>query len=390
MKLLYEGYRRLTLVVKSNAMRKLDRKEKIDMEFIKKTGWEARRWEKTEEEIQRGKKLWHSIDKFIKEGKAKQDAAGKTYDPSFTVVSKNKEHWGETLLNRLIRERREMPKEERLAKFRNDSVDEVDTTDLENWTFVRQTERKKTQTVEDLREPWHLEKTVMELDVEGEDDEVDEMNQYLMVRHRIDVAKMYLMKDGGYTLRKFKRIFKREMEERPEMYKIKIPEIVKQKVASMQGEDGEEIIQDSAKTASASDVDGVSEVNLLDDDEFADKSVRKGRKGRKEEQEPAAEVDFEAEKEKWREQMKKEIAEADADSEEESYNLDEEQLEALMDQAEKEIFQTEEDAIKYFEEYYKQIKAKRVKLNKYRPRIPDSRDEQDIQMLEDGFEVESL
>jgi hypothetical protein len=51
MKLLYEGYRRLTLVVKSNAMRKLDRKEKIDMEFIKKTGWEARRWEKTQEEI---------------------------------------------------------------------------------------------------------------------------------------------------------------------------------------------------------------------------------------------------------------------------------------------------------------------------------------------------
>ena len=26
-----------------------------------------------------------------------------------------------------------MPKAERLAKFRNDSVDEVDTTDLENW-----------------------------------------------------------------------------------------------------------------------------------------------------------------------------------------------------------------------------------------------------------------
>ena len=44
--------------------------------------------------------------------------------------------------------------------------------------------------MEDLREPWHLEKTVMELDVEGEDDEVDEINQYLMVRHRIDVAKM--------------------------------------------------------------------------------------------------------------------------------------------------------------------------------------------------------
>lgn len=28
-----------------------------------------------------------------------------------------------------------MPKSERLAKFRNDSVDEVDTTDLENWVL---------------------------------------------------------------------------------------------------------------------------------------------------------------------------------------------------------------------------------------------------------------
>ena len=28
-----------------------------------------------------------------------------------------------------------MPKKERLEKFRNDSIDEVDTTDLENWTI---------------------------------------------------------------------------------------------------------------------------------------------------------------------------------------------------------------------------------------------------------------
>lgn len=61
------------------------------------------------------------------------------------------------LLTRLIRERREMPKEERLAKFRNDSVDEVDTTDLENWTFIRKT-KKEYETVEDLREPWDLER----------------------------------------------------------------------------------------------------------------------------------------------------------------------------------------------------------------------------------------
>jgi hypothetical protein len=39
-----------------------------------------------------------------------------------------------------------------------------------------------------------------------------------LLRHRIDLAKMYLGKDGGYSLRKFKRIFKREMAEHPEKY----------------------------------------------------------------------------------------------------------------------------------------------------------------------------
>jgi len=34
------------------------------------------------------------------------------------------------------------------------------------------------------------------------------------------MAKLYLMKDGGYSLRKFKRIFKREMEENPHKYMI--------------------------------------------------------------------------------------------------------------------------------------------------------------------------
>jgi hypothetical protein len=37
------------------------------------------------------------------------------------------------MLKKIIRERRKMSKEERLKLFRNDSVDEVDTTDLENW-----------------------------------------------------------------------------------------------------------------------------------------------------------------------------------------------------------------------------------------------------------------
>jgi len=44
--------------------------------------------------------------------------------------------------------------------------------------------------------------------------------QRLLKRHRLDMDKHYLMKDGGYSLRKFKRIFKREMEENPHKYMI--------------------------------------------------------------------------------------------------------------------------------------------------------------------------
>jgi hypothetical protein len=50
------------------------------------------------------------------------------------------------------------------------------------------------------------------------------------------------------------------------------------------------------------------------------------------------------------------------------------------------MFESEEDAIKYFEEYYEQIKAKRLKLNVYRPRKPAS--EQDNEL--DYKPVESL
>ena len=51
------------------------------------------------------------------------------------------------LLEKLLRERRQIPKEERLQRFRNDSVDEVDTTDLENWCLL---EPKKRKPVDDM------------------------------------------------------------------------------------------------------------------------------------------------------------------------------------------------------------------------------------------------
>ena len=43
--------------------------------------------------------------------------------------------WYKPLLAKLIEERRKIPKEERLKLYRNDEIDQVDTTDLENWSF---------------------------------------------------------------------------------------------------------------------------------------------------------------------------------------------------------------------------------------------------------------
>ena len=55
-------------------------------------------------------------------------------------------------------------------------------------------------------------------DDETLDKDLQDWTKEALLRHRIDLAKMYLGKDGGYSLRKFKRIFKREMAEHPEKY----------------------------------------------------------------------------------------------------------------------------------------------------------------------------
>ena len=46
----------------------------------------------------------------------------------------------------------------------------------------------------------------------------------IFMRHRIDIAKMYFEKDGGYNLRELKRIYKIEMEENPERYTLQLDE----------------------------------------------------------------------------------------------------------------------------------------------------------------------
>lgn len=43
--------------------------------------------------------------------------------------------WYKPTLQKLIDERRKIPKEERLKLYREDEIDAVDTTDLENWSL---------------------------------------------------------------------------------------------------------------------------------------------------------------------------------------------------------------------------------------------------------------
>lgn len=154
--------------------------------------------------------------------------------------------WYEPLLSKLIKERRKLPKKERLEKFRNDSVDEVDTTDLENWSFrkrhalivnepVTSKLNSDGEEVEWSEQEIKAQREMMGqdpgLDIEGDHDgrndnvfssvDMKEEMDRLVVRHRLDVAKLLFGKDGGYSLRKYKKIFKREMKENPDKYYIK-------------------------------------------------------------------------------------------------------------------------------------------------------------------------
>jgi len=45
----------------------------------------------------------------------------------------------------------------------------------------------------------------------------------LVDRHRIDIARLFFEKDGGYTLREFKEIYLKEIKENPDKYFIDDP-----------------------------------------------------------------------------------------------------------------------------------------------------------------------
>jgi len=167
-----------------------------------------------------------AIDRFVREERDNAMNFAQGLDPGLQKIEKegDRRDWYSNLLGRLLKERRQEPKEERIQKYRDDSVDEIDTTDLEHWSFKPELEvlERGVWAAEDQYDEWE------HLDANGRQDLIDVRdvkadNERLASRHRLDFAKLFLGKDGGYTLRKFKQIMKREMEEHPEKYEILRP-----------------------------------------------------------------------------------------------------------------------------------------------------------------------
>lgn len=248
-----------------------------------------------------------------------------------------------------------IPKEERLAKFRNDSVDEVDTTDLENWNLKLRGEAMvvpESDPDEDEMDFKFLDEPEDEIIDYHSDKKLIKEEERLLIRHRLDLAKLYLQKDGGYTLRKFKRIFKREMAEFPDRYEILKPE-------EEESEDSDSDAEEEAAEAEGADpMEGEEEKEvpeIIAKSDSGDEAKQAVSESDDENAEPAEPVDPEAEKLKLREKIKKEIDEMNADSEEEHYEFEEEELEQLLLKVEEMEFMTEEEAEAFLEKQHAAI-----------------------------------
>lgn len=220
-------------------------------------------------------------------------------------------------------------------------MDEVDTTDLENWCLKARRPRRKGQVDRLPREFETPEKNTLEeallnqhiqdmKDEQGPLDHVlagrqeqEEHTQYLALRHRLNLAKLLLGKDGGYSLRKFKKIFKREMEEQPDRYlllnKLKTRRV---KVIDESKEEGdperekwqdEYIVQETKVQKAASKV--------------ADDESGEAQAAEADGEDGAQEYDYEKTKEEVTAQFRKELEEIrnETDSEE-CYDFDEEEI----------------------------------------------------------------
>lgn len=135
---LSQAYHRLAVLLRNDWEKRKEERFEWERNKHKRLDWHDRQTPKTEEE-------YSLIDSLVKQIDAslhiKTEEGMRELDDRLTSVKAPLEtftdvrDWYKPLLTKLIEERRKIPKEERLKMFRNDSVDEVDTTDLENFAF---------------------------------------------------------------------------------------------------------------------------------------------------------------------------------------------------------------------------------------------------------------
>ena len=132
---LNQAYCRLVKLLENDYVARKLEIEAWEAQKHKKLRFHGRIARKAEAEVQMLEELCQKLDEVFVSRPTEELMEGLTNPDLPGLQLTDHRDWCEPLLAKLIRERRKMPKKERLEKFRNDSVDEVDTTDLENWTL---------------------------------------------------------------------------------------------------------------------------------------------------------------------------------------------------------------------------------------------------------------
>jgi len=135
---LAQAYQRLAAGLKNDWQRRVNEKFEWERNKHKRLDWHDRQTPKSKEELALIDSLVRQIDANLhiqtEEGMREIDDRLSDVNAPIETFTDVRD-WYKPLLTKLIEERRKIPKAERLKMFRNDSVDEVDTTDLEDLVY---------------------------------------------------------------------------------------------------------------------------------------------------------------------------------------------------------------------------------------------------------------
>lgn len=126
--------------IESDLLRKMEEQEEWKIKRIQTNNYWRRHPERQAEQDKIIQDLLQFIDEFfdkeMAEHKAlkKSKAAKQISEEEFKLLKEKEDEFYMSALERLLKERRKVPKEERM-KMKQDSVDEINTTDLENWVL---------------------------------------------------------------------------------------------------------------------------------------------------------------------------------------------------------------------------------------------------------------